>query len=597
MTFITIIYFLLAVLGLSFLIFIHELGHYYVAKKKGMRIETFSIGLGKPFYSWKRGEVQWQICYLLFGGYVKISGMEKQGEIEPHEIPNGFFSKSPLARIQVAIAGPLMNIIFALICFTLLWIAGGRPKSFNEFTHIVGFVDSKSSLYQSGLRPGHQITQLNGKKFTAFKDFLYSAIMKPAERTLQANDISYVDLGVRSLSITFQDAPPTSPNFTMPYPASYLFINSILGQSLKMSGIQEKDRIVWVNGENIFSATHLQQVINAPQVLLTIERAGNALLTRVPRIHIRDIQMQPFEQNELEDWQYESKISGDLLQKYFIPFAVTYDLQIERALSFVDENADVISPIGLQVGDRILAIDGIPIQKATDLFEVIQEKHVQMIVQRMSSPISTSWKNVDDTFVQSVNWKDLNILKNSIGKHEDLQSIGDLIILRAVVPYVYQPAPAADTTPIQATPERLVLGGALQDLSVQYNPSPLTLFIDALQEIWLVFSNLFRGKLSPKYLSGPVGIFQLMQQSWIGGISEAIYFLGVISLNLGVLNLLPIPVLDGGHILFSLYEWITKSRIHSKTMERLIIPMVVLLIVFFIYVTYQDILRLFHRVF
>lgn len=595
MTFITIIYFILAVLGLSFLIFIHELGHYYVAKKKGMHIETFSIGLGKPFYSWKRGEVQWQICYLLFGGYVKISGMEKQGDLEPHEVPNGFFSKSPLARIQVAIAGPLMNIIFALICFTLLWVAGGRPKSFNEFTHIVGFVDSKSSLYQSGLRSGHRVIELNGKKFTGFKDFLYSAIMKPAERSLQALDISYLDLGSKSLTIPFQDVPPTSPDFTMPYPASYLFINSIQGQSLQKSGIQERDRIVWVNGENIFSAAQLQQVINAPEVLLTIRRADDTLLTRVPRVRIRDIQMESFEQNELEDWQYEARISGDLSQKYFIPFTITYDLSIEKPLSFVDQSAQVLTPTELQVGDTILAIDGISVEKARDLFQVIQEKHVQMIVQRAKTPIFSSWREVDDVFVQSVNWKDLQTLQSSIGKHQDLQSMGDLIILRSVVPYIHQEP--SNTESMQTTPKRLVLGGELQDLSVQYNPSPFTLMVDALQEIWLVFSNLFRGKLSPKYLSGPVGIFQLMQQSWIGGISEAIYFLGIISLNLGVLNLLPIPVLDGGHILFSLYEWITKSRIPSKTMERLIIPMVVLLVVFFIYVTYQDILRLLHRVF
>ncbi len=595
MTFITIIYFILAVLGLSFLIFIHELGHYYVAKKKGMRIETFSIGLGKPFYSWKRGEVQWQICYLLFGGYVKISGMEKQGELEPHEVPNGFFSKSPFARIQVAIAGPLMNIIFAFICFTLLWVAGGRPKSFNEFTHIVGFVDSKSSLYQSGLRPGHQVVDLNGKKFTGFKDFLYSAIMKPAERSLEAIDISYIDSESKPLALTFEDVPPTSPEFTMPYPASYLFINSIQGESLKKSGIQERDRIIWVNGEKIFSATQLQQLINAPEVLLTIRRADDTLLIRAPRVRIRDIQMDSFEQNELEDWQYESKISGDLSQKYFIPFAITYDLLIEKPLSFVNESAQVLTPVQLQIGDRVVAIDGIPVDKARDLFAVIQEKHVQMIVQRAKTPILNSWKEVDDVFVQSVNWKDLHTLQSSIGKHQDLQSMGDLIILRSVVPYLHQETSNTEST--QISPKRLVLGGELQDLSVQYNPSPSTLLVDALQEIWLVFSNLFRGKLSPKYLSGPVGIFQLMQQSWIGGVSEAIYFLGIISLNLGVLNLLPIPVLDGGHILFSLYEWVTKSRIPSKTMERLIIPMVVLLVMFFIYVTYQDILRLLHRVF
>ena len=419
--------------------------------------------------------------------------------------------------------------------------------------------------------------------------------MKPAERSLEAIDISYIDSESKPLALTFEDVPPTSPEFTMPYPASYLFINSIQGESLKKSGIQERDRIIWVNGEKIFSATQLQQLINAPEVLLTIRRADDTLLIRAPRVRIRDIQMDSFEQNELEDWQYESKISGDLSQKYFIPFAITYDLLIEKPLSFVNESAQVLTPVQLQIGDRVVAIDGIPVDKARDLFAVIQEKHVQMIVQRAKTPILNSWKEVDDVFVQSVNWKDLHTLQSSIGKHQDLQSMGDLIILRSVVPYLHQETSNTEST--QISPKRLVLGGELQDLSVQYNPSPSTLLVDALQEIWLVFSNLFRGKLSPKYLSGPVGIFQLMQQSWIGGVSEAIYFLGIISLNLGVLNLLPIPVLDGGHILFSLYEWVTKSRIPSKTMERLIIPMVVLLVMFFIYVTYQDILRLLHRVF
>jgi regulator of sigma E protease len=73
--------------------------------------------------------------------------------------------------------------------------------------------------------------------------------------------------------------------------------------------------------------------------------------------------------------------------------------------------------------------------------------------------------------------------------------------------------------------------------------------------------------------------------------------MGVISLNLGLVNLLPIPVLDGGHILFSLYEAVTRRRLSSKFMERCIIPFMGLLIVFFIYITYQDIVRLFARFF
>ena len=109
-----VIYILLALLGLSFLIFIHELGHYFVAKKVGMKIEVFSIGFGKALFSWKRNGVKWQVGILPFGGYVKIAGMEKKGNQEPYEIKDGFFGKKPVDRIKVAISGPLVNFIFAI---------------------------------------------------------------------------------------------------------------------------------------------------------------------------------------------------------------------------------------------------------------------------------------------------------------------------------------------------------------------------------------------------------------------------------------------------------------------------------------------------
>ena len=94
-------------------------------------------------------------------------------------------------------------------------------------------------------------------------------------------------------------------------------------------------------------------------------------------------------------------------------------------------------------------------------------------------------------------------------------------------------------------------------------------------------------------MAGPIGIVQLIHQSWEAGVKEALFWMGVISLNLGVINLLPIPVLDGGHIFFSLYEAVTKRRISGKTMERLVIPFVGPLVAFFLFITFHDLARLF----
>src|SRR5579863_1540287 len=121
MTF-SIIHIIFAILGLGFLIFIHELGHYIVARRKGMKVEAFSIGFGKAIYSWKYQGVNWQIGILPFGGYVKIAGMQREGTLEPHQIQDGFYGKAPWSRIQVALAGPLVNIGFAVVLFFVIWV-------------------------------------------------------------------------------------------------------------------------------------------------------------------------------------------------------------------------------------------------------------------------------------------------------------------------------------------------------------------------------------------------------------------------------------------------------------------------------------------
>src|SRR5262249_17957573 len=113
------------------------------------------------------------------------------------------------------------------------------------------------------------------------------------------------------------------------------------------------------------------------------------------------------------------------------------------------------------------------------------------------------------------------------------------------------------------------------------------------EQIWRMLGALFSGSIGLNFMAGPVGIIQLVQEQWMLGFNEALYWLGVISVNLGVLNLLPIPVLDGGTILFILVEISCRRRIHPKALEKTIIPFAALLICFFIYITYHDLIRIF----
>jgi len=125
-------YAILALLGISVLIFVHELGHYFMARYVGMRVETFSIGFGKPIVCWERQGVKWQIGWLPFGGFVKIAGMDTSEEQDVYQIPDGFFGKSPFSRIQVAFMGPFVNFLFALGLFSVLWLGGRTRKKLHR---------------------------------------------------------------------------------------------------------------------------------------------------------------------------------------------------------------------------------------------------------------------------------------------------------------------------------------------------------------------------------------------------------------------------------------------------------------------------------
>lgn len=640
---ISILYVILAAFGLGFLIFIHELGHFWMARREGMTVEAFSIGFGKPIYSWEKNGVKWQFCWLPFGGFVRIAGMEKKGALEPYQIPDGFYGKKPWARIKVALMGPIVNIVFAFFAFCLLWVFGGRPKSFSEYTHLIGWVDPCSEIYQIGVRPGDEITRLNNKPFRNFQDFIYAAIFDGTSTQISGQEIDYFTKEKSAFQYQFPISKDASiaeyirTVYSTLQPAAYLIYQGnkslpLDSSPMKESGIQDGDRILWADGKLLFSVQELIETINEPKALLTIQRGDHTFLARVPRLKISDLRLSAVRKAELEDWLHEAKIKGKSSDFFFIPYNLTYDCHIENSVSFLNGETIEQQPMGearspleipLQPGDQVIAVDGLSVSSAYDLITLLQTRHIQMIVNQESPNISpVSWKEADQAFVSAIDWEDLGKMIQSIGTKEPMKQLQTLKLLNPVSPKPMsqlaipeekreqmEAAIAAQRKEIEeikdpkqkAQAERMFEAGQNQvklgilpvNRTVIYNPSPFVLFHNVFQETRKTIVALFTGNVSPKYMTGPVGIVHVMQQSWGYGFKEALFWLGMISLNLGVLNLLPIPVLDGGHICFSLWEWISKKPIKAKMMERLIIPFIVLLVALFIYMTYNDLMRLF----
>ncbi len=615
MTLLSLFYIVLAILGLGFLVFIHELGHYLIARRKGMRVEAFAIGFGKPIWTWERDGVKWHICMLPFGGYVKIAGMQKEGSREPYEIHDGFYGKRPIDRIWVALAGPLVNIGFSLIVFTLIWFSGGRDKQFFDFTHRIGWVDPQSALYANGVRPGDLIETYDGKPFTGIKDLLISSLMKGETKQIEGVKIDYLtgekthfDYTLKTYQNPEVIGKEKLSTIGVLSPASYLIYqgpNLLPNSPMIGSGIEPKDRLIWAGGEVLFSHQQLSALTNEFSAFLTIRRGDRIIETKVPRVQLGDLRMSPPEKGEVDDWQHEAGLKGSLSDLYFIPYNLSPALDVESRIHFIDESdqkkafevcerCSFFTP--LEEGDRILAVDGIKVDTPYQLLTQLQERRVLVIVDRdpkMSQQVL--WTEADAQF-DDFSTSDLQKMVSSIGTDRELKRAGNLVLLKPIVP-----KPLSELSRVEVGSEkggsRLVLGIPLTDREVRYNPPPQDQFVEVLRDTYHTLTSLFSGAANPKYVAGPVGIVQIVHHSWMLGIKEALFWMALISLNLGIINLLPLPVLDGGHILFSIIEMFTKRPLRAKTMERLIIPFVVLIIGFFIFVTYHDITRLFSKFF
>ena len=168
---------IVALLVLSLLIFLHELGHYSAARFFGVYVEVFSIGFGKKLASFQALGTQWQISAIPLGGYVKMKG---QDDLDPTLISSdddSYNSKKPWQRIIILLAGPIANFATAWVLFYT--IALGGPQALSP---VIGQVVKDSPAYTAGLQKNDTITAINGKKITQWDEL--SDIIKSSTGTL-----------------------------------------------------------------------------------------------------------------------------------------------------------------------------------------------------------------------------------------------------------------------------------------------------------------------------------------------------------------------------------------------------------------------------
>lgn len=413
------------ILAIGVLITVHEFGHFWVARKLGVKVLRFSIGFGKPLLSWRRrgDETEYVLAALPLGGYVQMLD-EREGAVAQEELHRAFNRKPLASRFAIVAAGPLFNFLLAILAYWLIFVIG-----VSGVKPIIGAVQENSLAEQGGLRSGDQILAIDGREVPTWN----AAFLALMEESLDGSpvDVEVLDeSGIRRLrELDFSALPPG------------------------------------VDRSNLISNLGLQPYSPPiPPVIGKLEPGGVA----------------------------------------------------EQA--------------GFQVGDRILAVDGQPVEDWRAWVKIVREhpgKALQVTVARGPQELNLT---LTPAAVASGN--------------------GEIGRIGAAVSY----------------PEGLV-----SELQAVERYSPLAASGMAVQRTWdmtlLTFRMLWRmvvGDVSVANLGGPIRIAQYAGYSASVGFVSFIGFLALISISLGVLNLLPIPVLDGGHLLYYAIEFVKGSPLSDE---------------------------------
>jgi regulator of sigma E protease len=258
---------------LGVLIFVHELGHFLMARRIGVRVLKFSLGFGPRIFGFTRGDTEYCISAIPLGGYVKMAG---ENPDDPRTgRPDEFLSKTKWQRFQVLVMGPTMNLLLAVVVTAGVLMRGAEVPAFQSKPPVVGQVVPGSPAEKSGLHPGDRIVSVAGHDVNTWEQFLIAA----GTRARRETAISVLRDG-KELTFAVTPAPQTKYEVgdVGVLPDVHPHVQTVLpGHPAEKAGLKANDVIVAVDGVPIAFPRDLIDVIskkaNVP-VNLTILRNG-----------------------------------------------------------------------------------------------------------------------------------------------------------------------------------------------------------------------------------------------------------------------------------------------------------------------------------
>lgn len=590
---------ILVIIGIGLLIFVHELGHFIVAKKIGVRVLAFSLGFGPPILRKKIGDTDYRLSLFPLGGYVKLAG-EQEGE-ERSGAEWEFMSKKPGQRALVLVAGVAFNTILAFIAFIIAFRIGVPFVTAEIGRTIPGW-----PAWESGIKAGDKILKINSISNPDFEDIFIAVALN--------NSSEGVKLEVEregkifNVNVVPRYDPTNGIQRIGIVPATTLEIDKIFAfdgadSPAQKGGLRIGDKLIAVNGKPVSTENDFREIEEAnpgKELILTVLRDGEEI---------------------------DLKVTPSFVARWMIGLSCA-TTKIEGI-----KNNSLARSLGLEKGDKIVKVNNNDVTGFSELVNIVDNSpdgEITLEVLRDSSAKSivftkTGEESVKEFFdgilphygltvdsivegfpAESIGIRPgdriVNIAGENISEWEQLLQIVssnqdkemEITWIRNNEKITKKIKPKKNEEDAQG-----LIGIKFKEKKIirQYGLIGACVVgthktIINVKRIYLTIQGFISKKLSTKALGGPVLIAQASYESAKSGIGKLLYFLAIISINLAVLNILPVPVLDGGHLLFIGVEKIKGSPVSARTLSIANYVGFALIITLMIYATRNDIMRI-----